>query len=167
MSLLFTYIIATSCASPGSANLLTVSGAIAWTLYSYIYTADNPAPILSFTVHGGPASETVYLDGVSVVDNSAPSIELLNNPSFENSTSTVSGWMIWCTSSCIQNGDGGQITTSGCHSGSGSNCYTDHCSIGYDFLGQSFSATVGHNYTISFWLYKNGSPAGMFYANIS
>jgi hypothetical protein len=144
-----------------------VSGSISWTLYSYNYTATNPAPTLSFTVHSGPAHETAYLDDVSVVDNSAPSIQLLNNPSFENSTSTVAGWVIWCTSSCISSGDGGQITTSGCHSGSGSNCYMDHCNAGYDFLGQSFPATVGHNYTISFWLYKNSGGGGTFYANIS
>jgi hypothetical protein len=144
-----------------------VNGGIGWTLYSYNYQATNAAPVLSFTVHGGGAGETSYLDDVSVVDNLAPSTELLNNPSFENSTSTVTGWVIWCTSSCTSGGDGGKITTSGCHSGSGSNCYKDRCNSGYDFLGQTFSATVGHNYTISFWLYKNGGGAGYFYANIN
>jgi hypothetical protein len=139
---------------------------MAWTFFPSIYTATNAAPILSFAVHGGGGGEPVYLDGISVVDISAPSIQLLNNPSFENSTSAVTGWTIWCTSSCQSSGDGGQITTSGCHSGSGSNCYTDRCDAGYDFLGQSFSATIGHSYNISFWLYKSGSPVGMFYANI-
>jgi len=144
-----------------------VIGGLPWTSYSYTYTATNTAPTLSFTVHSG-GGEKSYLDGVSVVDNSAPSIQLLNNPSFENSTSTVTDWVIWCTTSCNGGGgDGGRISTSGCHPASGSNCYTDKCGAGYDFLGQSFSATIGDNYTISFWLFKNGGPPGVFYANIS
>ena len=159
-------IIATSCTSQGSANLLAVNGGLGWTLYTYNYMATHSLPTLSFAVHGGGASETVYLDDVSVTDKIAPSIQLLNNPSFENSTSTVTGWVMWCTSSCQTSGDGGTIINTGCHTGSGNNCYTNHCKNGYDFLGQTFSTIVGHNYTISFWLHKTGGPAGYFYASI-
>jgi hypothetical protein len=103
-----------------------------------------------------------YLDSVSVVDNSAPSIQLLNNPGFDNSTSSLIGWTTWCTSAC---GSGaGQVTTSSCHSG---NCYVDHCQANYDYLVQSFSATIGHTYTISFWLMQTGGAMAAIYANIA
>ena len=41
-----------------------------------------------------------YLDSVSVIDNSAPLIQLLTNPSFENSTITITGWIQSCESTC-------------------------------------------------------------------
>ena len=120
------------------------------------------APTLVFGFNNGPA-DTNYLDDVSVVLTSAPLIQLLQNPSFENSTSVLTGWVTWCQSGCGV-GNEGQVTSTGCYSG---NCYTDHCqNPAYDFLAQSFSTTIGHNYTISFRLYQVGGPAGTFYANI-
>lgn len=164
---MYTYLVtATSCSSHGSANLLSVSNALAWTFYMFNYTATSTTLTLTFVIHNGPADETAYLDDVSVVDMAAPSIQLLDNPSFENSSSTITGWSLWCTTSCTNSGDGGKITTSGCHSGSGSNCFSDHCNGGNNFLGQTFATTAGNIYSISFWLYKNGGGAGQFYANI-
>ena len=123
--------------------------------------------MLQFAVHGGPAAETVYLDGVSVVSINQPSIELLINPSFEMSTSATTGWTMWCTSSCVGSGDGGQISTSSCRVASGSNCYKSHCQTGYDFLGQTWSATNGAIYRISFWYFKTGGGAGKLYLDIN
>lgn len=160
------HILAPSCTSQGSANLLTISGALAYKLYTYNYTATHSSPTLSFVVHGGPASEIVYLDDVSVTDKSAPSIQLLINPGFENSTTVITGWTKQCASSCATSGDGGNITTNNCHSGANTNCFTNRCNGGYDYLSQTFSAIVGHNYTISFWLYKGNGGAGYFYASI-
>jgi hypothetical protein len=104
-----------------------------------------------------------YLDSVSVVDNNSPSIQLLNNPGFENSTSSPTGWTQWCQSAC---GSGqGQVTTgASCYSG---NCYVDHCHNDYDYLAQSFSATIGDIYTISFWLSQTGGPQAEIYVNIA
>jgi hypothetical protein len=117
--------------------------------------------MFGFLGQGG--ADYTYLDNVSVVDNSASSIELLNNPGFENSTSSPTGWAQWCQSEC---GSGsGQVTTGGsCYSG---NCYMDHCHNGYDYLVQSFSATIGHRYTISFWLSQTGGGQCQVYVNIA
>jgi hypothetical protein len=108
-----------------------------------------------------------YLDDVSVVDNNAPSIQLLNNPSFENSTSNLTGWTTWCVLTQCSNGAGypGRVlANSTCHSG---NCYIDHChQTNYDFLVQSFPATIGDTYNISFWLQQTGTGTAKFYANI-
>jgi hypothetical protein len=107
-----------------------------------------------------------YLDDVSVVDNNAPSIQLLNNPSFETSTTNITGWTTWCASPCTGAGGyaGKILANSTCHSG---NCYIDHCRTNYyDFLVQSFPATIGDTYTISFWLQQTGTNTIRFYANI-
>ncbi len=91
----------------------------------------------------------IYLDSVSVVDNSAPAIQLLNNPGFDNSTTNLTGWITWCASSCGAGFPGQLLTNGSCHSG---NCYYDHCRTpDYDYLVQSFPTTIGHVYTISFW----------------
>jgi hypothetical protein len=123
---------------------------------------------LVFAFYNG-ASDYTYLDDVSVVDNSAPSIQLLKNPSFENSTTNLTGWTTWCatTAICFSTGNGfpGQVLAniSACHTG---NCYIDHCHNNYDYLVQSFSATIGHIYTISFWLQQTGTTNLRFDANI-
>jgi hypothetical protein len=119
---------------------------------------------LVFAFYNG-GSDYTYLDDVSVVDNSAPSIQLLVNPSFENSTSNLTGWTAWCATAAVcGTGFPGQVLANGsCHSG---NCYIDHCHNNYDYLVQSFPATIGHIYTISFWLQQIGTTALRFDANI-
>jgi hypothetical protein len=103
-----------------------------------------------------------YLDSVSVVDSSAPSIQLLDNSGFDNSSSIAYGWTTWCQSAC---GSGsGAVTSSFCYSG---NCYVDHCQNQYDYIAQSFSATIGHIYTISFRLKQTGGPNAVMYANVA
>jgi hypothetical protein len=104
-----------------------------------------------------------YLDDVSVVDTNAPSTQLLNNPGFENST-TLNGWTTWCGNTTYCNpGFAGQILSNNtCHSG---HCYYDHCRTNYDYLTQSFPATIGEPYTISFWLQQVGTSA-KFYAEV-
>lgn len=108
-----------------------------------------------------------YLDNVSIVDNNSPSIELLQNSNFENSTTVATDWAQWCTNTC--SGHPGVITSgSNCYSG---NCFDDNCyaSSGIDFIGQSISATMNHTYTISFMLKLGGSgttTANAFYADI-
>jgi hypothetical protein len=126
--------------------------------------AMNTAPLFSFGFENGPG-DTNYLDDVSVVDNSAPSFELLSNPGFENITSNLTGWLTWCQSSCSGNGTEGQLTNN--ISYTGIYCYQSHCQTGTDFLGQYFLAIVSHNYTLSFWLYQVIGPAAKFYAFIN
>jgi hypothetical protein len=121
-----------------------------------------PTLIFGFTNGGSGYS---YLDDVSVVDTNASSIQLLNNPSFENSTTNLTGWTTPCENTTICSiGVPGQVLANitACHSG---NCYYDHCRTGYDYLTQSFPATIGEPYTISFWLQQVGNSA-KFYAEI-
>jgi hypothetical protein len=122
--------------------------------------------MLSFGFANGMA-DTSYLDDVSVVDNSAPGVRLLDNPSFENTTSPLAGWETWCQATCTGTGDEGQVTSTGCHPGSGTYCYMDHCQTGMDYLGQSFPAISGHTYTISFWLYQVVGPGAKLYVMIN
>jgi hypothetical protein len=157
------YIAAPSCTVTPASNLLLTSGPTSsWTLYSFNYTAVTTVPTLEFGFCGGPA-EYNYLDDVSVVDINTPLIQLLDNPSFENSTSVLTGWITWCQSAC-GSGNEGQVSNSSCYSG---NCYKDHCQSNYDYLAQPFLATIGNTYTISFRLYQVLGPAGKVYANIN
>lgn len=141
-------------------KLLDVSGNPPWIQYVFNYTVGNPSPILIFGFRGGNTNFNA-LDGVSVVDLSAPSVELLRNPSFENSSSFPVGWTQWCQSSCTGTGDRGQVNNTGCRNGSGILCYRSRCNTNADFLGQSFSGILGRTYRISFWLYQSGGSATM------
>ncbi len=118
----------------------------------------NTSSTLSFGFSSGPsAGDTTYLDGVSVVDVNNPSVELLQNPSFETSTITWTDWNAWTTTACA--GGTGSIVTSGCHTSSGSNCLLESCHNGLEYKGQTFSTIVGDIYVISFWLQQNqGGP---------
>jgi hypothetical protein len=99
-----------------------------------------------------------FLDDVSIVDVLTPSIQLLQNPSFDNSTSALTGWTQYCTSTCPSGStNAGKVATgSNCTS---TNCYMDHCYGGaaIDFLSQTISTTIGHVYTISFWIIDYGT----------
>jgi hypothetical protein len=109
-------------------------------------------------------STFIYLDSVSVVNNNASSIQLLNNPGFDNSTLNLTGWTTWCAPSCSIGFSGRVLANTSCHSG---NCYIDHCRTpDYDYLVQSFPATIGNIYTISFWLELVGVGTFRFYASV-
>ncbi len=112
-------------------------------------------------------AHTYYLDAVSVVDVNAPTVELLTDPSFENSTVNGSNWIQSCETLC----DGQIISGSQCFQSSG-NCFMMTCpddNSSISFLSQSFMATIGNTYTISFMLnHENNSSAGIMtlYLNI-
>jgi hypothetical protein len=107
---------------------------------------------------------------VSVINVTPPFTQLLTNPSFENSTSTTTGWTIGCESTC------GAVAA---HVLSGGNCYLSsglcfsaHCSSGrsaFILLSQSFTAAVGNTYTISYQLIQTGSASSgllQFYLDV-
>lgn len=110
----------------------------------------------------------IALDDVSVIDISNPSIQLLINPSFENSTTAPTGWTAWCSVFCDTSTEG-TVVNNTCHTGK---CYMSQCSGGgIDYVGQAFSAIIGRIYTISFWSQRvrfASSPnnAVTFYAGI-
>ncbi|CAF5153335.1 unnamed protein product, partial [Rotaria sp. Silwood1] len=75
----------------------------------------------------------------------------------ENYSTTPTGWIQYCTSTC--GGSPGKIvSTIDCYLSTG-NCFQDSCiaSSGIDFLVQTFAASVGSKYTVSFWLDLGGS----------
>ena len=132
---------------------------VAWTQYNYSYTATKPVPTLSFGI-AAPSFDTIYLDDISVVDITNSSVQLLQNPSFANSSTTPTGWDIWCSSLC-GTGNGGTVTSgANCRA---NNCYKGRCNLNNtDYLIQPFPATVGDTYTISFWYrrVKTGGAGG-------
>ncbi len=145
-----------SCFAPAPASLATFSGSIEtnWTRYEYNHTATKTDPILIFGVEGHPLL-SIMIDDVSIINITNPFVELLINPSFDNSTASPPiGWSIWCICSA---GSGGTVVTSDCRVTG--NCYQSQCygGFGIDYLVQTFSAVVGHVYTISFWFQRERS----------
>ena len=95
----------------------------------------------------------ILLDDVSVVAAANPSVQLLDNPGFENSSSAT-GWNLWCQSRC-DSSSYGVITNASCQT---TRCYKGQCTNGgststtrAEYLVQRFSATIGQAYTLSFW----------------
>ena len=135
-----------------------------WTQVTGSYTAITTTPLLVFAADGG-GNDYYLLDTTSVVDAASPSVQLLANPGFDNSTGAFSGWDEWCVSGCTGSNQSppGKGIGSGCQSGS---CLSLSCGTGPNtplLVGQSFSATLGHVYTISFWLqYSGGGGADMY-----
>jgi hypothetical protein len=149
------YLLATACLSSNAGTLATHNGAagFAWTQFAYNYVANTTQPYLSFGFEMDNHRQFT-LDGVSVVDITAPSGQLLNNPSFENSTATPTGWTVQqgcCNSIAVL------INTTACISGT--NCLQYFCGPEntFSFLGQSFNAIVGHVYNISYYLKTSGT----------
>jgi len=109
------------------------------------------------------------MDNVSVVENSLPYVELLENESFEDSTVSLFGWQQWCSSYCHYGTKGKIISGADCYLGSG-NCFQNSCLGPYvEFIGQFFWTNPGSNYTITFELALTGSGgvrSTMFYADI-
>jgi hypothetical protein len=151
------------CSASGRGTLASVnlSTPASWTQYSYNYTAVSTTPILIFGIQTEPA-RTYYMDNVSVVDVSTPSIQLIANGAFENSTTLLTSWTLWCSSSCGPGPDagGGVSSAASCNLASGQ-CFGGSCSnLGILFLSQSFPAVLNHIYTISYWLLAQGGGGG-------
>ena len=143
--------------------LITGSNPLAYTAYSYIYTANRTFPTLSFGF-SAPSNMFLYLDDVSVVDTSNSSAQLLNNPTFAASSTAASGWDAWCSNMCV-NGSVGIVSTTSCLT---DNCYRGQCtSTNTDYLVQTFPAIIGRTYNITFYLQRikgggPGSPTTLF-----
>jgi hypothetical protein len=153
-----------ACTPTGHGNLATfTSNPTSWTQYQYNYTATKTVQTLMFGLtRDSYGSYYWFLDTVSVVDVSAPGTQLLQNPGFDNSTTALTGWIQYCGTTC--GGGAGKVTTTGCQS---MNCYVDGCNATIsttkiDFLSQTFPTTIGHIYTISFWIVSSGSGANLF-----
>ncbi|CAF4424358.1 unnamed protein product [Rotaria socialis] len=150
----------------GFTPLFSTSGTTpsSWTQYSFNYVAATTTPILifSFTTN---LNSNYFLGDVSATLISSPSIQLLANPNFGNSTTIATDWLVWCSYTCT-GGAGAQVTWgTNCYLSTG-NCFLVDCpdtgSGAIVYLGQSFSATIGSTYKIDFWLrmaYGGGSTS--------
>ncbi len=148
------------CSSSGHGTLANFIGnPTNWTQYQYNFTANKTVYTIMFGFTGDCSGYRIwFLDNVSIVDVTAPSIQLLQNPSFDNSTTTLTGWTQYCTSTCTYGSGSAGTVTSGANCTS-TNCYMDHCYCvsAIDFLSQTFSTTIGQVYNISFWIIDFGS----------
>lgn len=162
------FLIAPVCSSLGHGVLssLNLSTPFNWTQYSYNYTASTTTLNLMFGFQTGSGCN-YYLDDVSIVDVNVPSIQLLNNPSFENSTTVPNGWLLWCTTTCDNSGTTVN-SNSNCRLSTGM-CLQASCHNSISFVGQNVSVMIGHVYTISYWLMADGgiSSENHFYADIT
>jgi hypothetical protein len=155
-----------TCSTNGHGTLAIFTTSVSsWTQYQYNCTANTTFSTILFGFiedPGGGAQRYWFLDDVSVVDVTNTSVQLLQNPSFDNSTTALTGWTQYCTSVCPVGQAGRVITGSNCTS---TNCYMDHCYGGgpntVDFLSQTFPTTIGHVYTFSFWIMTMGSGPTM------
>ncbi|CAF4757236.1 unnamed protein product [Rotaria socialis] len=160
----------TVCSNAGRGNLglLTGYAASSWTQYSTSFTATLSRYALVFGFQAN-VNRSWILDDISLIKNSAPAIEILLNPNFENSSASIIDWVLWCSSYCHFGTSGELLTGAACYLGIG-NCFTSAC-LGPDveFLGQYFSASIGSRYTLTFWLSLTGASdvsSTMFYVDI-
>ena len=134
---------------------------------NYLANYTNPMLLFGFVTSG---SNFHYVDSVSVVDSSNPSVELLDNGGFDNTSIGIPGWNEWCASTCGNNGNtssGEQVISYRC--GLAPNqCLQAFCNGtgGIYFIGQSFSAIIGNIYNISFWYIAGSGGGNQFYVDI-
>ena len=161
---------ATICTSTGRGNLglLTGYASSLWTDYSYTFTASKTEQFLIFGFEAA-INRSWLMDNTSLIEEVSPFSEILQNPDFELSNTSILGWQQWCASYCHWGTSGRVISEPDCYLGSG-NCFQSSClGPGTDFIGQSFVANPGSNYTVSFALALTGSGGNyrtMFYADI-
>ena len=168
---LFKFLIAPVCNNFGRGTLYSQFSTTPtfWTKVTRSYTASYTNPVLYFGFETG-TNNYHYLDDVSIVDNAIPSNELLKNPSFDNVTA-LAGWDQWCTSSCMTSSgmNPTQIVTGSICRSLPKQCFQADCIglFGIVFISQSFTAIIGHTYTISFWHMHIGSGSGNeFYVDV-
>ena len=110
--------------------------------YSASFVASGSATAIVFAFRDDPAF--IYFDNASVVDLSAPGVNLIQNGGFE---SGLAGWNYYNPSGAAY---GGSVDCSGMGAG-GSNCaWMDGALGAYDGIGQTIHTTAGHSYLLSF-----------------
>ncbi|CAF1025201.1 unnamed protein product [Adineta steineri] len=152
-----------SCIPSTNYILSYTTSPLSYTQQIYNFTAQYSGfATLEFGFKAKNPAFTWHLDDVSIIDTSALNIEMLVNGNFENGT--LIGWQILCSSNNC-GGTGSSIVQTTCHTDSF--CYEGTCAGNYDYLRQSFSITIGHIYTLSFWVYTDGHSDQAAYVNIS
>ena len=134
-----------------------------WTQVIRSYTANYTDPILLFGIQTS-GGDSHYLDSISVVDTTNPTIELLDNAGFSNTTPAFAGWTQWCVSTCNNNGNTAVAEQQSMYPCTLANkCLQATCDstvAGIYFIGQKFEAVLGRTYTISFYHIHIGLSSG-------
>ncbi|UJR17720.1 hypothetical protein I4U23_004618 [Adineta vaga] len=138
-----------------SSNLLTASSGStsSYACYAYEWTPVTSGTVtLTFVLQHNP--DYWFLDDVSVYNGA---VQMLTNGGFE-SGSFSPGWSQTAPTGC-GSGTTGYVSSS--YRRSGSYGYADGCNGRTDRLSQSFAATAGQSYIVSFWLKSGNSGSGV------
>ena len=151
--------------SRGSTMQVSGTTPSSWTQYRFNFTATSTMQTIYFGFDMG-SGDRYYVDTVSVANVNTPGTEMLTNPSFESSSSTLLGWTSTCGGGCSTPAD----VTSGtrCYLGTG-NCLIAQCSNDIETISQSFATVPGNKYSVSFRLImvvSGGSSGNRFYFDI-
>ena len=146
-------------------NLCSPPYTTVWTSLGFNFTATSSIQTLAFRFDVG-SSDRYYLDEVSVTRTNGSATQLLTNPNFESSSSSIVGWTTSCSGAC---GSAASITSGGaCFSSS--RCVIAQCSSVNEVVSQSITTVPGLTYSVTFQLRLNaggGSAASnRFYVDI-
>lgn len=133
----------TNCGPPTGTTIWDLAGAAiphTYTEYTTSFTATSTATALTFGFREDPSFWE--LDNVSVTTGGGPN--LVTNPGFESGST---GWTPLNNYGAAYAG----FVSSSCGVG-GSACWYDGSVQAYDGLNQSIATTVGHLYSVSFYL---------------
>lgn len=128
-----------------------------YVLYTATFTATNTTSFLTFAFRNDPGY--FAFDNASVVDSSIGSTSnLLLNGGFEAGVDPITGvpvgWNYYTDQTLIGTSTGGSVSTGFdvLTSQEGNAFWLDSATGAYDAIYQSFSTTIGDQYTVSFFL---------------
>ena len=146
----------TNCAPPTGAILDLNGTAIthAYTQYTTNFVATNATTNISFAFREDPAF--LFLDDVDVHDTTVVGPNLLLNPGFELGPVGANAPTNWTYLNTFGATFAGVVQNGAGQAHSGSNYYFDGAVQAYDGITQGIATTVGHTYSVSFWLNDDG-----------
>lgn len=151
----------------GNLGIINGTATTSWMQYRYNFTSTISTHTIIFGFDLGN-NDRYLLDNVSIRDaTNGTGAQLLMNPSFESSSSTIPNWSVLCSSGCGANA-AKVVSGSACVSGTG-NCVDAQCSSNTELLSQSFITTPGKDYSISFQMrliVSGGSGGNRLYIDI-
>jgi len=145
----------TNCAPPLGAILDLNGTAIShvYAQYTTSFVATNATTNISFAFREDPAF--LFLDDVDVHDTTVVGPNLLLNPGFELGPVGANAPTNWTYLNTFGASFAGVVQNQPGQAHSGSNYYFDGAVQAYDGITQGIATTVGHTYSISFWLNDN------------
>jgi hypothetical protein len=154
--------IAGPCSPPSSGYIAMITNApSSYQFYSYLITAQYTGDVNLKFLFQGDSEASWHLDTVSLKVLNESNFELLIDGDFEDSSNS---WTLDCWAGC-DIGSSGFLTMLSCYSGS--MCFMDGCTGGFDSLFQSVNIIMGNVYNLSFWLYLDADASPVTRAYIT